>query len=239
MNGISHLIFDFFGTLVTRPAHFNGVQAHRNSWLLLKTAGLEMDYSQFLCLLTETSSQLGEQHQPDLREYSIEALIEQFCCQHLSDASPSLQRQLVNCYVSEWSVRVQHPLEVAAMLHRLQGHYRLAIICNCHHQPIIDFHLKRLGVDDLFDAVITSVETGWRKPHPAIFEAALQQLDCAPQDCLFIGDNYLDDYIGASRAGMQSWLIDPQAQHPVPASERLRCVMGAETRLLRARMACA
>lgn len=48
-------------------------------------------------------------------------------------------------------------------------------------------------VDDVFDAVVTSVEVGWRKPDRRIFEAAADELDCDVAELLHVGDDPATD----------------------------------------------
>jgi len=47
------------------------------------------------------------------------------------------------------------------------------------------------------------------KPHPGIFHAGAQRLGLPPEDCLYVGDLYLVDVVGAQGAGMSSVLLDP------------------------------
>ena len=41
-----------------------------------------------------------------------------------------------------------------------------------------------------------------RKPHPAIFERALEALGVAPENALFVGDRLFEDVRGAAELGM-------------------------------------
>lgn len=76
-----------------------------------------------------------------------------------------------------------------------------------------------LGLDPLIDAVITSARVGYRKPHPAIFEAALA---CAPgvdpARVLFVGDSLAPDVEGPRAAGMHALLLD--RRHPGSSAQR-------------------
>ena len=62
--------------------------------------------------------------------------------------------------------------------------------------------LARMGLAERLDAAVFSSEVGKRKPHPAIFEAALAQLGVAPGDALFVGDRRREDVQGAKALGM-------------------------------------
>lgn len=64
--------------------------------------------------------------------------------------------------------------------------------------------LERQGLLQRVDAVVLSSEVGKRKPHPAIFERALTELDVRPEQALFVGDRVDADVFGASRAGMRT-----------------------------------
>ncbi len=58
-----------------------------------------------------------------------------------------------------------------------------------------------LGIDGLFDVLVTSEDTPERKPHPAPLLKAAQQLGLPPAALAYIGD-YSGDIIAAHAAGM-------------------------------------
>jgi putative hydrolase of the HAD superfamily len=64
--------------------------------------------------------------------------------------------------------------------------------------------LERQGIAQRVDAIVLSSEVGKRKPHPAIFERALAELDVAAAESLFVGDRADADVFGASRVGMRT-----------------------------------
>ncbi len=67
--------------------------------------------------------------------------------------------------------------------------------------------LQRLGVADMIDIFVSSEEAGADKPHPAAFALALAKANAAPQEAVFIGDNYHHDVIGAAATAIPSiWL---------------------------------
>lgn len=63
--------------------------------------------------------------------------------------------------------------------------------------------LEYSKVIDYVDCVVVSREVGLSKPDPAIFELAMQQLQVKPEECLFVGDLYGRDILGAYRAKIQ------------------------------------
>jgi len=68
--------------------------------------------------------------------------------------------------------------------------------------------LEALGILDLFDSITTSEEAGFYKPHPRIFELALEKADVKGEEAIYVGDNPLKDCVGARQVDMVSVLLD-------------------------------
>ncbi len=95
--------------------------------------------------------------------------------------------------------------EVFAKLKNLG--YRLGVISNSDGS--IERSMNKFGFAPFFDCMIDSHVVGVEKPDPRIFELALQQLGLPAERCVYVGDNYDRDVIGARRAGLVPVLIDP------------------------------
>ena len=67
--------------------------------------------------------------------------------------------------------------------------------------------LARHGLLTSVDAVVFCVEVGYRKPHRAPFERALNLLGVCAQDAVFVGDDPRWDVAGAEQAGIQPLLL--------------------------------
>ena len=81
---------------------------------------------------------------------------------------------------------------------------RLAIVANTWPEParLVRRELAELGVADRVDAIVLSGELGARKPDPAPFRRALDDLGVEPAAALFVGDRLVDDIEGAAAVGM-------------------------------------
>lgn len=67
--------------------------------------------------------------------------------------------------------------------------------------------VRQLNLDKYVDLMVTSEEAGKEKPHPYMFQMALNKLNLNPSDVCMIGDNFAKDNIGASNMGIQSiWI---------------------------------
>jgi HAD superfamily hydrolase (TIGR01509 family) len=75
--------------------------------------------------------------------------------------------------------------------------------------------LARHGL--LADAVVFCTDVGWRKPHAAPFRRALEMLDVAAKEAVFVGDDPVWDVEGASGAGVRPILLATRAHQSNPA----------------------
>ncbi len=91
-------------------------------------------------------------------------------------------------------------------LEQIGSVYRIGVISNADGK--IAEVLKVCGIADCFLSITDSGIVGHEKPHPAIFAAALQAMNVAPERALYVGDVYAVDYLGARNAGMQAVLFD-------------------------------
>ena len=64
------------------------------------------------------------------------------------------------------------------------------------------------------DVACGSLAHGRIKPHPSIFEAALDTLGVEAREAVMVGDSYRDDIAGARAFGMRGILVDRDGLHP-------------------------
>ena len=83
-----------------------------------------------------------------------------------------------------------------------------------------DFRI--LGMADLISDIVTSVDAGHLKPHPAVFEMAMRRAGAAAETCVVIGNKEENDIAPALALGMRAILVHPD--DPAPASSRADAV---------------
>lgn len=85
----------------------------------------------------------------------------------------------------------------------------LKVVCISNNDGRLQQMVAHQGWEGRFDLLVDSEEVGASKPDPAIFEAALEELDMEPSELVHIGDYYSVDVEGARRAGVEGVLYDP------------------------------
>ena len=88
---------------------------------------------------------------------------------------------------------------------------RLGVISNIISRSVVRHFLAEYGIEELMDCVITSAETGIRKPSPEIFRAAERALGLGPEELAYVGDTISRDVIGTRNAG---WAMMIQIRNP-------------------------
>jgi putative hydrolase of the HAD superfamily len=83
--------------------------------------------------------------------------------------------------------------------------------------------LRDLALEPFFEAVVFSADVGVEKPHPAIFERALDALGRRPEEVLHVGDRVREDVEGALALGLEAMLLvrpgTPPRRHSGPAGD--------------------
>ena len=101
---------------------------------------------------------------------------------------------------------------------------KIGLISNSHRcLTSFETHFQLRG---LFTVAVSSIEHGYMKPHPSIFEAALRGVGVPASESVMVGDNLTHDVEGARRLGMRGVLVSrsgPVAAPPdVPVIQSLR-----------------
>jgi HAD superfamily hydrolase (TIGR01509 family) len=82
------------------------------------------------------------------------------------------------------------------------GYVRSAIVSNADHE-----HLATWNFEWPVQLIVISEAVRAYKPHPLVFQRALEQLGLQPHEVLHVGDSDVDDVKGAKAAGLRvAWL---------------------------------
>ncbi|MBP1839020.1 YjjG family noncanonical pyrimidine nucleotidase [Formosa algae] len=93
--------------------------------------------------------------------------------------------------------------DTISILNYLQPKYNLHIITN-GFEEVQNSKLAGSKINQYFKTVTNSEQAGVKKPHPDIFNFALQQANAEVNTSIMIGDNLEADILGAINVGLQA-----------------------------------
>jgi HAD superfamily hydrolase (TIGR01509 family) len=105
----------------------------------------------------------------------------------------------------------------AEVIEELAQSYRLGVVSNYPHGPVVAATLERFGLLQHFEVVVVSSETGWMKPHVGCYRPALAALPAPSGKTMMVGDDLTNDVKGAKALGLLTAWIAPQASVLDPA----------------------
>jgi putative hydrolase of the HAD superfamily len=128
---------------------------------------------------------------------------------------PSVEPCAAEIY-AEWAL-CQHFLlydDVTASLEALAAEdIQIGLISNSHR--CLDAFQEHFDLNGLIDVAVSSSQHGFMKPHPSIFEAALEQAGVTAGEAAMVGDSLKADIEGAIAAGMRGILLRRSGDVPL------------------------
>jgi HAD superfamily hydrolase (TIGR01662 family) len=106
--------------------------------------------------------------------------------------------------------------DALACLQSLQAqNYRLGLVSNAgDHRDVLQL-VEKFNLTPYFEFVLTSASCGYRKPHPRIFQLALENINARAEEVAMVGDTLNADILGANHMGMYSIWITRRTETPL------------------------
>jgi putative hydrolase of the HAD superfamily len=208
---VKGIIFDINGTLT---------DIHTNEWHddvyrvisnLLSYQGIALDpnivkYFYFQ-IMKEQRAASGERHP----EFDAVGIFREIITRHATDFTRSLSaekleqlpRLLAETHRAAARFRLQPYPGVEDTIRRLHSDYHLAIVSDAQAAYAIP-ELNVVGLSGYFDPIIISGDFGHRKPDVRLFTEVLTNMNMAPSDVLFVGNDMYRDIYGAQKLGIKT-----------------------------------
>jgi HAD superfamily hydrolase (TIGR01549 family) len=120
---------------------------------------------------------------------------------------------ITHMYVREYPA-VNAPVPgVKDIVSKLGGKYEMGIVSN-GFADVQYTKLDTIGLRQKFTCIVLSEEIGIRKPDPKIFQHAIDVMNLKPGECIYVGNSYTNDVIGAAHAGMTTCWFNREQLEP-------------------------
>lgn len=203
------VLFDVGGTLVRDDTYAVGADHDALRLARLEEAfGVDFPWFQDLTAQElERDEHEGIRHRQDTRA-SIRAIVRRYGLE-LSDEDVERVRAACCLPTAELGVELPRPGALDALRHAKRRGLAVALVTNVLWRTAADSwsDWRVRGAADCIDTIVTSIDVGWRKPHPAMFERALADLEVAPAEAVMVGNSRGADSAPAKRLGMRAVLV--------------------------------
>lgn len=168
-------------------------------------------FDEFFSLFKQSRKEYNEKL-PEYKEYELSERFQHIALMTIGEDNSALVRHIKDSlYCSYWQTYKAKSYvkeEVKSVLSYLTKKYCLGIVSNFMVRGGVEELLQINDVLQYFDFVVTSINEGWRKPHPYLYKAALKRDNMKAEETLFVGDDFLNDYEGPRKMGMKAILYD-------------------------------
>jgi putative hydrolase of the HAD superfamily len=138
---------------------------------------------------------------------------------------------ITHMYVREYPA-VNTPVPgVKDIVSKLGEKYEMGIVSN-GFADVQYTKLDTIGLRQKFTCIVLSEEIGIRKPNPKIFQHAVDVMKLKPEECMYVGNSYANDVIGATHAGMTTCWFNREQLEPATGDIRPDFVINDLTELI-------
>ncbi len=214
MSTVRAVLFDFGDTLVGFESHISEeTVAHARKVIVRLIEEVNGGQSVLPELVAKALDRVGKlvsmsYRNGELEEQDLARLYDEAFRWAGFPVPPQLLPQIV---ATEHSAIFRHavvPDSTLATLDQLRLFgYRIAVVSNTSWPAYLWWRgCHDLGLAPYVPIAALSSEVGLRKPHPRIYQHALDRLQLRPEACVFVGDRIREDIAGPQSVGMKAVL---------------------------------
>ena len=208
MTEIKAVITDYIGTL-TNARTYSLETSRRKLHRILKETGFEPPLGAFLTEYSKAHEKYRVVRYSKLREVTNAVWVSEAlnALGYKTNAKDPRIKAALNVFFQDYVDTLELRPYAKTLLQSITENCKLGLISNFTYTPVIYVSLRKLGINHFFNTVVVSEDTGWRKPHKRIFQAALRKLQVKASEAVFIGDSPIEDIEGAKTAGMKTIFV--------------------------------
>jgi putative hydrolase of the HAD superfamily len=141
----------------------------------------------------------------------------------IDDPSQEYSQAIVQAFGERYHAEnLIHPEAHAVLRSVRERGYILGLVSNRAEEltPIA----ADLGLGEYFHFTLSGGQAKSWKPDSRIFLQACEMAQTQPHECLYVGDNFYADVLGAQNAGLVPVLLDPNDVFPEAECRRIACL---------------
>lgn len=219
---IQAVLFDLGNTLMYPHAPWPPIfrQAGEALGEYLRSRKIDIDSSLFSDEFRQRLNQYYIERERSMIETSSLAVLHNLLVEKGHDnLPPNLLRAALDQY---YAVTQQNWLleeDAASTLEKLRSNaFRIGLVSNASDSRDVLALVDKFGIGEYFDFTLVSVDCGYRKPHPRIFELALSNWGYLPDEIAMVGDRLDADIGGARPLGIYTIWIKRRAKEIAPST---------------------
>lgn len=208
LDGIKGVIFDCYRTIIDIETDEDSIKTWEplSKWLIYQ--GVKITPEDLMKSYKRGAQEYVSSRWEAFPEVDVAWVFQTICISHayLEVDPEQLGKEAARTFRAGSLRRLLPFPQSISLLAKLEK-YPKAIVSN-GQRVFSELELRYFGLYDLFKVVIFSSDLGHKKPDPRLFLEATKQLDMEPEEVLFIGDNFDNDIVPATKLGMKAMLID-------------------------------
>jgi putative hydrolase of the HAD superfamily len=212
---IRAVAFDVNGTLVKILTEEGADEIFRSAAHFLTYQGIDLHRDHVRDLYFRILKEQLRTSQEEYPEVDAVGIWRGIIDEHMTDFTrtlPASRLRQMPLFLAEMARGIsRHRLglypHVREVLDVLRGRYPLAIVTDAQSTAARG-ELHKVGLLGYFDPVVVSGDHGYRKPDRRLFQAALDGMNVAAENTLYVGNDMYRDIFGARETGLKTVMVD-------------------------------
>ena len=209
---IRGIIFDINGTVTDILTDEGNSDVYRVLANFLAYQGLETTPDELKELFFRINKRQRRTSAEEYPEFDVVALFREILEEHMPGGAlqslpkarrKELPRLLAELFRAASRFKLQLYPGVTEVLDELRSSYQLAALSDGQSIWALP-ELRAVGLADYFQKVLISSDLGFRKPDVRMFRMMLDEMNLAPEEVIFVGNDMFRDIFGAHRLGMKT-----------------------------------
>lgn len=221
MKKFKALLFDINGTVSNIYTSESDEELYRVTANFLKFHGVQISPGELKALYFDLNRQQRHESSEQFPEFDVEKIFQSVIDEYggAAPCDPGLAALAATVYRAASMYLLEPYTGVTEVLTMMKKNYRLAAVSDGQSlwaRP----ELRMAGLDKFFEFAIVSGDHGFRKPDKRMFELALEKLEIAPHEAVYVGNDMYRDVFGCKNAGLKSiFFKSNQGEHAFAGAE--------------------